>query len=175
MIEIWKPIPGYEGRYEVSNMGRVWSLARITSRGVRGGVLCAPLDNGKGYLAVNLHHRGKTTKRYIHRLVFQAHCGPINQGLEVNHRDGNKSNNAAENLEVLTHSQNLRHAYDTGLHPGCSPRTEAVAAERNGEHVAHFPSILEAAQAAGVQPCTLCHALAGRTKVCGGFRWRYAR
>ena len=174
MKEIWREIPGYEGRYMASNLGRVWSIARTSARGKRGGHVMRPCDNGKGYLHINMRQGVRTKKQYIHRLVFLAHVGPIPAGLDINHIDGNKANNCVANLEVLTHSQNLKHAYDTGLHPGTPPRYAAVVAERNGEHAARFDSILDAAEAAGVAPCSVCHALAGRTKLCGGFKWRYA-
>jgi hypothetical protein len=176
MEEIWKPVPGYEGKYEVSNMGRVWSLARITSLGKRGGLFCRFVDNGKGYKAVGLHKEGENRKFYIHRIVVEAHFGPIPEGMEVNHKDGDKSNNRLDNLELLSHSQNLKHAFDTGLHPGHEPenkRTVAAYCSCSGDRLAEFSSIMEASLFAKTKACGISNALAGRQETAGGFIWRY--
>ena len=111
MQEVWKPIPGYSGLYEVSNLGRVKSLYRVK------GLICKPRDNGKGYLYVQLYAQGRGTKKYIHRLVVIAHIGAIPEGTEVNHKDGVKHNNAVTNLEVTTAQGNNFHAHKLGLTP----------------------------------------------------------
>lgn len=178
MKEIWKPVPGYEGKYEVSNMGRVWSIPRITPRGKRGGNFLRLVDNGKGYLAAPLTHNGRSQKVYVHRLVVLAHRGPIPEGQEVNHKDGDKSNNTLRNLELVTHSQNLQHAFDTGLHQGREVEiTRAVVAfcGCSGDRVAEFHSILAASAFAKTKPCGVSNALAGRQETAGGFIWRYRR
>lgn len=103
--EEWRDVVGYEGRYQVSNMGRVWS-----ARSMR------PLTSTKGahgYLQVGLCNEDGKSKTYgIHRLVAMAFIGELPDGCEVNHRDGCKTNNVASNLEYVTHSQNIRHAID---------------------------------------------------------------
>lgn len=162
MEEIWKPVPGYGGEYEISSTGRFRS-------GKKGPLKTT--DNGKGYLYVRI---GKHYRTYVHRLVAEVFIGDPT-GLDINHKNGVKHDNRVENLELLTHSQNLKHAYAEGLHPGPTPRKTPVVAELNGEHVARFHSIEEASGAAGVKPCTLCNALAGRAKTCGGFRWRHEK
>jgi hypothetical protein len=104
MIEVWKPIPGFESCGFVSSIGRVRSAHgrdRKTSIG------------GKGYERVGLIG-GKVTL-FVHRLVAQAFCSGYVDGLTVNHKDGNKLNNCADNLEWVTHSENVKHAYRTGL------------------------------------------------------------
>lgn len=92
-------IKGYEGLYEIDNLGNVFSVITTTSR--RKGIL-KPYLNTSGYLRVNLYKDSKVKKFYIHRLVAQAFI-PNNFGFEVvNHKDGNKLNNCVSNLEWCT-------------------------------------------------------------------------
>jgi hypothetical protein len=75
---------------------------------------------GAGYLAVGVKEGGRKRTLYVHRLVADAFLGRPGDGNEVNHIDGNKQNNAVENLEWTTHSANLQHAYRARLHKGSS-------------------------------------------------------
>lgn len=114
--EIWKPVVGYEGLYEVSNTGKVRSLERITTVGRRGiGKELKQYLLPCGYLDVSLSNSGKIKHKRVHRLVADAFCeNPDGKG-EVNHKDGNKQNNSACNLEWCTNSENMIHAYQQGL------------------------------------------------------------
>lgn len=103
-MEIWKPILGFEDCGFVSNMGRV--------RG-RFGKIRKTFVNNSGYARVGFHG-GKTTL-FVHRLVARAFCEGYDDHLEVNHKDGDKLNNAADNLEWVTGSQNHKHAFALGL------------------------------------------------------------
>ena len=108
MIEEWKWIAGFEGLYEVSNNGNIRSVDRVqVQRSSHGtmiektyrGAYITPTDNGNGYLIVGLRKNGKRKSCYVHRLVAEAFIpNPKNLG-EVNHKDFNKANNIAENLE----------------------------------------------------------------------------
>ena len=119
--EIWKPIEGYEGYYEVSDMGRVRGLDRVTTdrRGIqqrRLGRVLTPWYQGRPgrkYPWVDLRSDGKRTRSSIHRLVTAAFIGPYPDGKEVNHKNGITTDNHLENLEYVTHSENIRHAIDT--------------------------------------------------------------
>ena len=110
MQEIWKDIKGYEGFYQISNLGRVKSLHYKNVYSNKEKVL-RERDNQDGYVSVVL--KGK--KHYIHRLVAGAFVENPNQFKEVNHIDGNKRNNNAINLEWCTRSQNIIHAIEIGL------------------------------------------------------------
>lgn len=120
MEEIWKDIAGYKGFYQVSNLGRIKSLCRKTlnSKGVYhtvGGRIMAPKKDPNGYLSIILSKNQVTKQERIHRLVALAFIdNPENKDL-VNHMDGNKRNNVVTNLEWVTHSQNHKHAFRTGL------------------------------------------------------------
>lgn len=127
--EVWLPVVDWEGFYEVSNMGRVRSRTRerCTHCGAarkQGGVLSPHLtkkkEPGKGYLAVRLSRPAGKVGRDIfpvHRLVAMAFHGKAERPLQVNHKDGNKFNNNASNLEWVTCGENIRHAFKVGLQP----------------------------------------------------------
>lgn len=106
--EQWKDVSGYEGRYWVSDYGRVRSQ-KCTLR---------PGPQSKGYLCVQLYD-GSSPKRprsfCVHDLVAAAFIGPKSPGMQVNHKDTVKSNNNVSNLEYMTPLQNVRHARDNGL------------------------------------------------------------
>jgi hypothetical protein len=119
VAEVWKAIKGYEGHYEVSNLGRVRSLDRTitTVRGPRvkrGRIIKFQLA-GRGYPKVELQLVGCVQTVYIHQLVAYAFVGVRPSGWEINHKDGNKLNNCSSNLEYLTRSNNQKHANDIGL------------------------------------------------------------
>ena len=112
MQEIWKPIKGYEGLYEVSNLGRVKSLNRYHHR--HENILKNKITKD-GYYETTLVKNGKSKFIRSHRLVALTFIdNPLNK-TEVNHKDGNKLNNFVGNLEWVTSSENQLHAYRTGL------------------------------------------------------------
>ena len=115
-MEVWKPVKGFEGFYEISNTGRVKSLERISRRNnkpyKKKEKILTPIPMGN-YLGIQLAINKKHKKRYIHRLVADAFVEPKSD--IVNHKDGNKHNNNANNLEWVTNSENISHAYDNKL------------------------------------------------------------
>lgn len=126
--EVWKDIEGYEGRYQVSNLGRVKSLKKATTSLISGNVctriydesILKPIDTksntSKGYVRVHLGKgTGKRVLKSIHRLVALAFIpNPMNLP-QVNHINGDKTDNRAENLEWCTAKHNTRHALNNGL------------------------------------------------------------
>ena len=122
MTELWKDIEGYENIYQVSNLGRVKSLYRWTNettpRSVGERILKAFSTKNKKnkYLFVELYKDNKGKKHRIHKLVTSAFYGKPPTNMVVNHIDGNTTNNALDNLEYCTISQNIKHAYAIGLH-----------------------------------------------------------
>jgi hypothetical protein len=89
---------------------------RITpGKGTEPGRVLKPGKTKDGYLKVELFNNGRPCSRYVHRLVVEAFIGAIPAGLEVNHISGEKANNRLENVEVVTHALNTKHAWDTGL------------------------------------------------------------
>ena len=106
MKELWQPVEGYEGLYEVSDQGRVRSKAK--------GRILRPSSSGPGYSAVVLSKHGKVKTRYIHHLVAFAFIGKRPDGMDINHKDCDKENNAVSNLEYISHGENQRHAARMG-------------------------------------------------------------
>lgn len=120
MSEQWKDIKGREGFYQVSNHGRVRSLDRtiINSKGVKynykGKILKQSVNTG-GYCLVDMSENSIGVKVSVHRLVASAFINRPETNLTVNHIDGNKKNNNSNNLEWCTLSENIKHAFKTGL------------------------------------------------------------
>lgn len=114
MMEIWRTIPGQEN-YEASNLGRIRRVA--PGRKTFVGKVLACQRVGTGYRSTALVRDGKAVRHYVHRLVMLAFVGPPPSRHEVNHIDGDKTNNALSNLEYVTRSENNYHAFDNGLMP----------------------------------------------------------
>jgi len=115
--ERWLPVVGYEGWYEVSNLGRVKRVR--PGRRTRVGKILKPGRNSSGYGSVCLYVNGVRRSRPVHILAATAFIGPYPAGKEVNHKDGIKANCHIENLEYVTQSENSLHAYALGLHKPC--------------------------------------------------------
>lgn len=119
--EIWKDIIGYEGFYQVSNLGRIKSLPRITARDERtikiltGRILRLNRDERGGYLKVSLSKVGKTKKVNVHRIVALSFLENPNNLPQVNHINAIKIDNRVEDLEWVSRSDNSKHAYRMGL------------------------------------------------------------
>lgn len=115
--EEWRAAIGYEGRYEVSSIGRVRSLPGMGRWGTRKGRVLRPGHNGKKYLIVHLCASSKESgTKQIHQLVAAAFLGPCPPGKQVNHKDAIKENNHFGNLEYMTSAENTEHAGAMGLH-----------------------------------------------------------
>jgi hypothetical protein len=190
-IEIWKDIEGFDGLYQVSNLGRIKSLLRnvVKSNGnnytIRERVLKQCISK-KGYYFVNLHKDGKQYMKKIHRLKA-IHFIPNPNNLPcLNHKNGNKLDNTTKNLEWCTHGHNNQHAYDTGLKIGAmtgkfgadNHSSKAVQQlDKNTDIVLNtFGSAHEAKRETGISYQHICEICRGskRRKTAGGFKWRFA-
>ncbi len=110
--EIWLPVRGYEGIYEVSNLGRVRQAVPRFHTGYK--KIMKPSLTTK-YVKITLSKRGKPKTFNIHVLVARSFLGEPPRGCEVNHKDTNKLNNRADNLEHITHKKNMEHAKANSL------------------------------------------------------------
>ena len=124
MPELWQPIKGYEGLYEVSDQGRVRSLERALTKLKKNGTRYTCVLKAKsrklvlckeGYLTVMLSQSSKVKLYAVHCLVADAFIAKRLDGYDVNHKDLNKVNNCVSNLEYVTRSENLLHAARAGL------------------------------------------------------------
>lgn len=183
--EKWLTIAGYEGLYEVSNMGRVKSLARdIANKGLFGSrstchnkeLFLKGRPSSQGYLSVVLFKNAKTKQVRIHRLVAQLFLeNPLNKP-EVNHKDGDKNNCSLANLEWCTPAENSQHAFDTGLSKkffGADNKSAKAVSmfTLEGKFIKTFSTRKEASEYAGVAVDT---ALRFSHRTAGGFRFKYA-
>lgn len=189
MEEVWKTIIGYEELYEVSNMGRVKSLSRTKKQGTgnyyrKEKILKSEL-NHKGYPVVSLYKKEIKKTKSIHRLVAKAFIPNPNNLPQVNHIDGNKKNNCVENLEWVTASENVKHAFENGLHKGGNygkfggkhNRAKKINQyDSNGNFIKTWDSIIDITRnlnilSQNISKC--CKKQYGR-KTTGGYIWRYA-
>lgn len=148
--EIWKPVGGYEGLYEVSSFGRVRSLDRMGNHWCKGqrlfvGRLLNPDCQENHYERVSLHRSGKLDRQCVHRLVARAFLGGLPKQ-QVNHIDGNKRNNRVDNLEWCTHRENIQHAWRTGLKTAIRGEDHWSSILKNRDIV-----VIQTAAARGVQ------------------------
>jgi hypothetical protein len=186
--EIWKDIEGYEGLYQISNLGIVKSLSRVIYdkngkyRNVKERIL-KPSVTGKDYLFVGLHKDAIIEQLYVHRLVG-IHFIPNPENLpEINHNDGIKSHCYESNLEWCTHQENIDHAWENGLmnppmtgkfgkdNPG-SKKIDQYS--MSGEYIDTFCGINEANRITKIQRAGIYMACSGKRNHAGGFIWKYA-
>ena len=168
--EIWKDIQGYEGKYMVSNWGRVKSL-NYRNTGKEG--ILKGVANGNGYLEVILFKEGKGKHYRINRLVAQAFLPNPDNLPEVNHKDENKQNNCVENLEYCSKLYNIN--YGTGSKRSAEKRSKPLfGINIVSGLILEFPSIAEASRQTGINLGNICNCLKGRYKSTGGYVWYYA-
>jgi len=156
MRERWKPVVGFETRYEVSSVGRVRTrmfkqryLLRTGKEAFRKmavRTIAAQLINS-GYLVVHLHFNNKRSIRLVHRLVGECFVTPF-KGQNINHRNGIKTDNRASNLEWVSVTKNHRHAVSLGLRPQALSVVDPSTGVR-------YPSIAQASRETGIHHRTV--------------------
>ena len=183
MEEIWKDIEGYEGTYQVSNLGRVRSLDRYTEQpSVKGGTherlrkgcILKQRQSERGYKTILLYNQADRKKHlyYVHRLVAFAFVPGYSEGKEVNHKDEVITNNHADNLEWITQMENLR--YGTRGQRVNKNRFQSVQQyDTDGNLIATFKSMSDAERETGIYRRSITLCCQGKTKTAGGYRWRY--
>lgn len=166
--EIWKPIPGWEGFYEISNLGQVKALNYKCLGVVK---IIKQSTSCYGYKVVGLSKKGKTKQCFVHRLVALAFVPNPCQYPIVNHKDENKVNNNAENLEWCTNKYNL--SYGTARERMVrNKRKRVFQYDLDCNLVKVFCSISEAAKATGLCRAHIGACYRGKNRTHGGFFWR---
>lgn len=174
MNEIWKDIKDYEGLYQVSNLGRVKRILFINNKFIKKENKILKIQTNKfNRQYISLYKNNKRKNCTVHRLVAKAFIPNPNNLPEINHIDGNPSNNNVKNLEWCTASYNCKHAYQNGLNEKFKKYNESrkKAIKRSDGKV--YSCIYEAIKELNVKSCSLRDALKGRTKTCKGYTWRY--
>lgn len=120
MKEIWRDIKGYEGLYQVSDLGRVKSLKKewVSGNGSlrkHDELIMKQTEEKSGYMSIKLCKNGVFTRKKIHRLVAENFLANTNDYPQINHKDGDKRNNKVNNLEWITSSGNIHHAIRNNL------------------------------------------------------------
>lgn len=181
--EIWKPVKGYEGFYEVSNLGRVKSLDRIVPSKSKTGTPCTRkvkgriMKNGKdghGYPHISLRKDRATKNAAVHRLAAEAFLPKVEGKEYVNHINSDYTNNCVENLEWCTSNENNIHAWKQGNRVATNAKPIAMFS-LNGEHIKDFQSVAEASRNTGICETGIrnCCKNKPKHKTAGGYKWQY--
>ena len=174
MIEIWKDIVGYEGKYQVSNLGRIKSL---NYRHAGKEQILKAVRNSKGYLQVKLYKDGKVKHYAVHRLVSEAFIQFVPEdkvSYEVDHRNTVRTDNRACNLCFVTSSQNK-------LNPKTRERNinnpkkskQVIGINKVSGLIMYYESAREAERAIGVNLSNIVQCCKGNRKSAGGYFWQY--
>lgn len=155
-----KDIKGYEELYAVTSCGKVWSY--------RSKKFLKPSKSKDGYLRVALRKDNKYKNFYIQRLVAEAYLVKPNESYEVNHKDQNRENNCINNLEWISHKDNINY----------SDRNERVAKSKYKKVLCVetgivYESLKSAALATGTKDSNISRVCHGRRKTTGGYHWEY--
>lgn len=179
IIEIWKPIAGFEGRYEVSSLGRVKSLAFERPHSNRSGVCKCKEKIRKsslmpnGYMHIVLCSDKKSQQFYVHRLVAAAFLPKREGATQVNHKNGVRDDNRLENIEWVTPGENLTHKYRVLKTPHPRNNLGKTGANNmlsipidvydlNGNFLYQHTGIEDLARKIGCSPCTISAVIHGR-------------
>lgn len=186
MKEVWKDIEGYEGLYQVSNLGRVKSLPR--TKKTKSGVTYITKEkilmfrNCAGYNRCSLTKNNKSKNIYVHRLVARAFIPNPKNYKYINHKDCNPSNNKIENLEWCTLSHNSLYACKLGrmgknmlgIRGGKNPNSKKVSQyDKNGNFIKNWNSEIEASKELNICATSISYCANKKRKTAGGYIWEF--
>ena len=176
--EMWKDIKGYEGLYQVSNLGRVHSLDRFVPRKtgtvqkVHGRILKLPEDKD-GYSQVSLWKRNKMKKAKAHRLVGEAFIPNPNNLPEINHKNEVKNDNRVSNLEWCTRKENINHG-TRSEQVAKTKRKPVIGINLDTGKKTTFKSMREASKF-GFHPSAIRKVCIGEQEAHKGYSWEFAK
>ena len=165
MNEIYKDIPGYEGLYQISNLGNVKSLKRNK--------ILAKNNNGNGYLYANLSKDGQVKNHYIHRLVAITFIDNPNRLPQINHKDENKANNCVDNLEWCGADYNNKYGTRTKrASENCQKPINQY--DLQGNFIKSWAGGTEIEKVTGFARSNISKCCSGKYKTAYGYKWQYA-
>lgn len=165
-MEVWKDVVGYEGYYMVSNLGRIFSC--------RKNKVMKQSANTKGYLQCGLMQNGKQLTQRVHRIVAMAFLpNPYNYP-QVNHKDENKTNNRADNLEWCSEDYN-RHYGETVERAAKGHQKKIDQYDLEGKYIKTWDGINIASDTLGLSRSHITDCCKGRLVKTGGYMWEYHR
>lgn len=173
MEEIFLPVEGFEGFYDISNKGLLYSHPRPYCKG---GYTYGD-ENSYGYLQKTLSKKGVVTLKRINRLVWETFVGPIPEGYDIHHINHNTRDNRLENLELIdTHTHRKKH-YNEKKEKFRKACVESVSKPvlqftKDGQFVAEYPSISEASRQTAIHLSNIASCCRGKRKTAGGFIWK---
>ena len=174
--EIWKDIKGFEGRYQVSNLGRVRSLDRWTNHKnphfLKGKLMKPSLNKGRGYFRIGLFDGNRNATHYeVHRLVAIHFVEGYKPGLVVNHKNEIKTDNRAENLEFCTQRYNLAYSDIIGY-----KRRTIYKYDLDGNLINEYKCLADAEKEMGLKRGRLNHAVyESKIGYSHGYRWSFSK
>lgn len=190
-MELWKDIKGYEGIYQVSNLGNIRSLERITifesenqhkkykaNRQIKCKIK-KPTVNKCGYYQTVLYKKGRKRNVLVHRIVAETFLPNLNNKPTINHIDGNKLNNKLDNLEWATYTEQLIHVnHILGKKSIISKQCREKRAEQLRKKVKRsdgkiYNSIREASKDSNVHSGNIVRCCKGILNKTGGYSWEY--
>lgn len=162
MEEIWKDIRGYEGLYQVSNYGNIVSMHHRWGKRY----ISIPIHKHitkKGYERVGLYKNATHKLFMVHRLVMNAFNPTLNENLEINHKNRIRNDNRLDNLEWLTHDDNIKYSKGKTIYQY----------DTKGNFIKTWHCIMDAERDLKIDHRQICDCLNGKQKTCHGYIWKY--
>lgn len=164
--EIWKPVKGYEEKYEINNKGLIYSHPRM---GTKGGYTYG-YDDGKGYLTLVVKRNPQINKR-VHIMVWETFVGPIPEGYDIHHINHNTKDNRLENLCLIEHKKHIgKHLSERNIK---TKSRKVIQFTKDGQFVAEYPSVKEAEKQTNIKQPSISMCCNGVRKTAGGYVWKY--
>ena len=177
-MEMWTPITEFENLYEVSNLGRI--------KTIKTGKIREGYFSNCGYKVINLSKKSKQYVKLVHRLVIDNFIGTEDKTLTVNHKDHNKNNNTLSNLEYMTHEENIKEAWESGIYNNRVEKQKEnmkgntigsrkiYQYDNEGNLINEWNSIKEACKYYGWYPnAHISECCKGKYKTSHGYIWKY--
>jgi len=183
---MWKPVKNWEHLLEVNKFGAVRTIDRmVKARGGRyrrcSSVVKTPHLTLNGYMALHVYYQGKYKDLYLHRILAETFIPNPENKRTINHIDGVKTNNRLSNLEWATDSENIKHAWRTGLRTYTGKMLSAAYKRRKkvtkysmqGLPICSYVGVKLAANENGTQPSHINSVCKGSRNSAGGYKWKY--